>query len=89
MKKIKYLLPSLSLNFILGILPAQAQSADMGSGFNVVGLIVGGVFIAALIMVITMMVRHSGTTLGGIQDQDKTAPEPITTQSINNPGAGV
>lgn len=103
MKNIKMIIAILFFN-LMGLMTVSSQSADYTTNtsestvsndtdgkkpVNITGWIVGGVAVAALAIVTVMMVRNRKSTIGGIQSQDKPAPDVKTTDSINNPASGV
>jgi uncharacterized protein YpmS len=98
MEKIKFLLLILLFTLMVAVLPINAQNTESQTATestmtkkpeSIVGWAIGGIALMALGIIIVMMVRNRRTTIGGMQDQSKPSPTIVTTQSINNPGAGV
>lgn len=98
MKKIKFLILVLLFTVMGTALPVKAQntasqtsteSADGKRPDSIAGWAIGGASIVALGIIVAMMVRDRRKTIGGMQNQSKPSPSPVTTQSIDNPGAGV
>jgi len=98
MKKIKLLLAVLLFILMGAVMPVKAQNTESSIATesamskkpeNIAGWAIGGSAVVALGIIIVMMVRNRRTTIGGMQDQSKPSPTIVTTQSINNPGAGV
>jgi len=98
MKKIKFLLLVILFTLMGAVLTVSAQNTESQTATestmikkpeNIVGWAIGGTAVVALGIIIVMMVRNRRMTIGGMQDQSKPSPTIVTTQSINNPGAGV
>lgn len=70
---------------------SQTSTTDhkVDTGMTVTGAVMVGLGILIIGAGIYYMVRNRRKTIGGIQSQDKGEPTPRTTDSINNPGAGV
>ena len=62
--------------------PADTTMTAMGTAIVSIGVLI-------IALTIFYMVKNRRRNIGGIQSQDKGEPTPRTTQSIDNPGAGV